>query len=374
MKIGIDCRMIYHSGIGTYLQNLLREFSYLSISEDMENILYGDVDKLKKYNFTIKEFNFPIYSLQEQLFSPLKLKKERLDLIHFPHYNVPLLYSGEIVVTIHDLIHLLFPQYFSFVASRYAHFMLRHVSRKAKKIITDSHSSKRDIIKLLKVSSKKITVIYPGVSRNYRPIKDEFLIEKIKRKYNITQEFILFVGLLKPHKNIINLIKAFFKLRKNNSLLKNKLVIIGKKKGPYYLKVEELIRKLGLEEEIIFLGKVDADDLLMLYNSARVFILPSFYEGFGLPPLEAMACGIPVITANTSSLPEVVGDAAVMVDPYDIEEMAKAMYTVFTDRNLRKQMIDKGFERVKYFSWENAACQTCKVYKEVYKGLGGKND
>lgn len=365
MKIGIDARMINYSGIGVYIKNLIRELPNLS---NNEYVLFGDSKKLENFNLPVIDTKLPIYGIKEQIFFPFKLSKQKLDLLHLPHYPIPLLYRGEIVVTIHDLIHLIYPEYLpSKAAWFYAKFMFSHAGRRAKKVIAVSENTKRDTVELLNIPAEKIKVIYNGIDERFKPINDKESIEKTKRKYGLSEKYILYAGLLKPHKNILRLIEAFPKLRRETQI-KDKLVLVGNKEFPHYRAIKEKIKELDLENQILILGEVDSEDMTALYNGADVFVLPSLYEGFGLPPLEAMACGCPVITSNTSSLPEVVGDAGIMVDPCDMDGLAEAICKVLTDEGLRQEMIKKGLARAKLFSWEKTAKETLKIYKEVAKG------
>lgn len=218
-----------------------------------------------------------------------------------------------------------------------------------------------DIIRYFKIPENKIKVIYLGVDEDYKPLS-ETEIRKVRQKYHLNYPFILYVGSLISHKNIPTLIKAFYKLKKYG--LPHKLVITGKR-GWKYKNIFEIISKLNLQKDVVFTGYVQREDLPALYNAADLFVYPSLYEGFGLPPLEAMACGTPVITSNTSSLPEVVGNAGIMVDPYDIDGLAKAMYEVLTNEGLRAELRKRGLERAKMFSWKKTAEETLNVYKGI---------
>lgn len=236
--------------------------------------------------------------------------------------------------------------------------------KKANKIITISEFSKDEIVKYLGYPEDNIQVIYPAVDHDHYQERHDKEILKI---FNISEndKVILYVGSEQPRKNFSSLIKAFSKLKK---ILPNaKLLKIGnpQQRGARN-KLLKLIETLNLQRDIIFVGYVSEKDLPKFYNAADVLVFPSFYEGFGLPPLESMACGTPVITSNTSSLPEVVGDAGIMIDPYDVDTLAKSMYQILTNDELKNDMIKKGLERAKMFSWEQAAKETSKMYEEVY--------
>jgi glycosyltransferase involved in cell wall biosynthesis len=204
--------------------------------------------------------------------------------------------------------------------------------------------------------------VYEAAQNNFKRIQVHKILNSIKQKYHLPDRFILFVGTLEPRKNIIRLLEAYARIKDK---LPHKLVIAGTK-GWLYQPIFEAVKRLSLRNNVIFLGYVDDGNLPALYNLADLFVYPSIYEGFGLPVLEAMACGIPVITSNVSSLPEVAGDAAVLVDPYNVKELAGAMKHVLTNASLRKQVINKGFQQAKNFSWKKCARETLKVYEEVY--------
>jgi glycosyltransferase involved in cell wall biosynthesis len=233
-------------------------------------------------------------------------------------------------------------------------------------IIADSQNTKNDCIKYLGIPEEKIKVIYLAPDSIYQPINNKQEIrEQVCKKYNIEFPFILYTGTLEKRKNIPILIKAFYKLKKMG--ISHKLLIVGKK-GWKYDDIFKTIKTLNLQKDIMFTGYVPKEDLVKFYNLADLFVYPSLYEGFGLPPLEAMACGCPVITSNTSSLPEVVKDAGIMFNPYCVDELVKIMYEVLIDESLRIELSRKGLERAKLFNWRKTAEETWKVYEGVYYG------
>ncbi|MDO8735372.1 MAG: glycosyltransferase family 1 protein [Elusimicrobiota bacterium] len=357
MLIGIDARMIESSGIGTYIRNLIYWLPKISGHKYM---LFGNASKLKKYDMPVTEADFPIYGLGEQIFFPGIIKKAKVGLFHSTHYTIPVMYQGKMVVNIHDLIHLVYPEYLSSKpAYYYAKFMISSACRKAVKIITISENTKNDIIKYFNVEPSKIKITYPAVSDdfNFSPAKSEIM----KKKYG---EYILYVGAIRPHKNILLLIDAFFKLKKEKKI-KHKLILIGKGKIPYIYAVGKKISDFSLVNEVLIMEEIEQDKLINFYCGANMFIFPSLYEGFGLPPLEAMACGCPVVCSNNSSLPEVVGGSALTISPTSADELVSAIYRVITDVNLRNNLIEKGLERAKMFSWKKMAEETLKIYEEV---------
>jgi glycosyltransferase involved in cell wall biosynthesis len=241
--------------------------------------------------------------------------------------------------------------------------MLKAVTRKASEIIVDSYSTQKDLLSALDIAKDKISVIYPAIGDAFHPVGDQKHIESVRERYGLPVKYILYVGPWKPHKNIGRLIKAFYQVRRD-SKLPHKLVI-GGETDPRFSEGPRLASQLGLREEIIFPGYIRDEDLPCVYCGADIFVFPSLYEGFGLPPLEAMACGTPVVTSNVSALPEVTGNAAVLVNPYKVVEIAEAIYKVLSNDSLRDTLRRKGLERAKEFSYEEFARKTLKVYEKA---------
>lgn len=295
---------------------------------------------------------------------PKDLKAYDLDLVHdtqgISTFFIKKDSDYKKVITIHDLSSLAFPKMHirGMLADR---FLGARTMKNADKIITVSESTKNDLIKYFKAPEEKITPIYLGVDEKFRVLDDD-QISNFKIKFNLDFPFILYFGVLRSRKNIPTLIKAYDLLKKDG--INHKLVIAGGK-GQQYKRIFNIVKNLNLEKDVIFTGHVDDEILTELYNAADLFVFPSLYEGFGLPPLEAMACGTPVITSNASSLPEVVGDAGLMVDPYDISGLKDAMSNVLSNSDLRMEMVKKGLNRSKGFTWKNCAEETLNVYKEV---------
>ena len=266
------------------------------------------------------------------------------------------------VITIHDMAHKYYPDTTSERIFKYLK-KLPQAAEKADLIIAVSENTKKDILKFLDVSDKKIKVVYNGVDRIFRPIKNKGLLDVAKKKYNLHEKFILYLGAIQPRKNITGLIRAYGMLCKESNF-KHKLVIGGgvgwKNKDTY-----TLIEEIGLKDKIVFTGYIPEYDLPLVYNLADIFVFPSFYEGFGLPVLEAMACGIPVVTSNSSSLPEIAGDAAVLIDPGSVNELAGGIRRILSDEDLRERNITKGLERANLFTWEKCARETLEAFSQV---------
>jgi glycosyltransferase involved in cell wall biosynthesis len=267
-------------------------------------------------------------------------------------------------VTIHDCIHLMFPQYLpNRLAYAYARAQMWAAARRSHSILTVSEASKRDILHLFNVPPEKIVVVYNAIDSHFSVTPSDEAVARVRERYQLDHRFVLYVGNIKPHKNLIRLIEAFDELRRGE-LDDLKLLIIGDQisKLPALRRAVHLHK---LHKHVRFLGYLGDDQLAILYRLASVFAFPSLYEGFGLPPLEAMASGTPVVTSNVSSLPEVVGDAAVLVNPYDVDAIVDGLRRVLTNPALAAQMRQKGIERAREFSWERSVAKTWGVYQQI---------
>jgi len=370
MRIGIDARTLsVKGGPRTYVLNLIEALN--KIDESNEYVIYYD-NKCHVGTFPgIKEVvvklpNKALCLLWDQILLPMKHRTDDVDLIHNTKSAGSLFNNCKSVITIHDIIPIIFPETEKILNRLYWGVQIPLAAKYADHIITVSDASKKDIMSHFNISDEKISVIYNATNNNFKVITDIGTISMVTSKYHLPDKYILCVGTIQPRKNLKILIKAFSKLQ-HECNIKHKLVIAGRK-GWLYKDIIELIDKLKIENDIIFTGFIDDNDLPLIYNAADLFVYPSFYEGFGIPPLEAMACGTPVITSNTSSLPEVVGDAGIMIDPHDLDGLTQAMYDVLTNDDLRENMIKKGLERSKLFSWEKTARETLKVYESVVNG------
>lgn len=371
MKIGIISEPLNQNltGIGNYTYKIISELNKINHNGKINIYLINSVHtELFRYMDELIIRNIFNRVLKTYLWYPyaiIKLNREKTDLnlIHNPS-QIPTFFKPKqkYVITVHDITPLLFPKEHKSGKSFIYRLLFPRTLKTADKIITVSHNTKQDIINYFKTPDEKIKVIHLAADKKYQPLNKE-IISKFKEKYNLDFPFLLYVGTLEPRKNIPTLIKSIYKLKKNN--LPHKLVIAGKK-GWKYKSIFSLIEELDLQNDVIFTGYVPDVDLPALYNAADMFVYPSLYEGFGLPPLEAMACGCPVITSNTSSLPEVVGDAGIMIDPHDVDELAEAIYEVLTNDGLKANMVEKGLDRAKTFSWERTANETFNLYLDVY--------
>jgi len=374
MKIAIDATILrsQNTGTGFYVINLLN--GLMKYDKENEYIVFGNKEIIKKFvflnnkNFRIENVIFKnrIVRVLWQLFIlPFKLKKLNVNILHSTNYITPLFkFNLKFIVTIHDLTFIIFPEKFTIVKRLFFRFMVPIFIRKADKVITVSENTKNDIIKFLKVPKEKISVTFETYNECYdSEIKKEDS-KKILDKYGINKNYFLFVGMIEPRKNILSILKAFIEL---DDELDEDLVIVGKK-GWYYREIEEFmenIKNKRLKNRIIFTGFVSEKELVSIYKNAEIFIYPSFYEGFGIPPLEAMVCGVPVITSNTSSIPEVVGDAAIKIDPYNYIELKEAIKVLKHNPQKKEEMSEKGKEQSKKFSSKKFAENTINIYKKA---------
>lgn len=373
MDIGIVSSFIdeFSGGIGVYTHQILKNLNKMDKENDYHLIHYlkNDLDVYKENNEIIIPKNRLIRGWGSYMFwryftLPQKLKKYPLDVVHDPYELGPFTFSQPFrkVITVHDLTPMLFPGLFKSGDVMLHRLLLKKTIEKADKIITVSYNSQRDIMDLLNVPEEKIEVIYNGKDDAFKQLKSKE-IRNVREKYGLPPHFILCVGGLHPIKNIPRLLKAFYIAC--NDGVEHKLVIVGGVVDG----VEEIFHTLNilkLEDKVIFTGKVSNDDLIGLYNAADLFLYPCLYAGFGLPPLEAMACGTPVITSCSSSLPEIVGDAAVLINPYQTRDLACAIKRVLSDDDMMGSMVKNGLKRSKMFNWRKTAYETLKVYKEVY--------
>lgn len=350
-KIVIDARMINNSGIGTYLQsiipNLIKNYELILLCREKEIDGFTWMNKVNIINFSK-----PIYSIAEQILSPVIIPE--CDIFLSPHYNIPILpiRAKKRLVIIHDVFHLAFNDQLSLVQKIYSKIMIYFAVHLSDHIITSSQFSKSEILKYININESKINVIYFGF--NYDEYSNQaHNFEPVKKKYNLQENFFLFVGNVKPHKNLYNLLLAFrIILEKEINL---KLVIVGEYKK--LINADKKSFKLLsenplLKDNTIFTGFIDKEELVVLYKNASALVFPSLYEGFGIPPVEAMACGCPVISSNAASLPEACGHAAIYINPNNVDNIAEKMITIISDSNLTSRLIEKGKENIKRFSNE----------------------
>ncbi len=384
MKIGIDANWaIYEqAGIGKYTYNLIKAL----LEEDKQNeyVLFfnffrkprkrmreiTELVKDSKARVEVEVSAFPAKLREWLTQTPLTLKyvfKKDVDVLHIPHFSgVPKVGFSKMVVTIYDLAFTKFPDHRGVKISNYYLKRTKQAVENCQKVIAISKTTKKDLEKLLGVSSSKIDVTSLGVGSEFKPIKDSQLINRTIKKYlPIKENFILSVCTLEPRKNLPRLIKAYSMLSFDLQR-KYKLVLIGGK-GWNNREVFQTINDLNLKEKVYLPGYVLQEDLPYIYNAATVFAYPSLYEGFGLPVLEAMSVGLPVITSNISSLPEIAGKAAEFVNPQKEEEIASALKKILLSENYQKILKKKGLKQAEKFSWQKTARETIKIYEKLAK-------
>jgi glycosyltransferase involved in cell wall biosynthesis len=367
VRIAIDARKLHDYGIGTYVRNLIHWLGKLGGSDTYILLCQrSDLAYVRSLGpqFEALEETAANYSVREQVTIPLALARARVDLFHAPHYVVSPLIRCPFVVTIHDCIHLRFPEYLpNRLAYAYARTMMRGSARRARRVLTVSQASKQDILHYLHVPAEKVEVIYNGLDERLAAAPTPEAMSRVRERFQLEAPFVLYTGNIKPHKNVDRLIEAYSILR-HRGFRDTKLLVIGDDVSKYP-NLRRLVHRLQLHQHVRFLGFVPDATLAALYRLASVFVFPSLYEGFGFPPLEAMAAGAPVVTSNVSSLPEVVDDAALLVDPMDAGAIADAMARILADPRLRAQLRARGFERVKAFSWQRSVTRIHQVYAEV---------
>jgi glycosyltransferase involved in cell wall biosynthesis len=367
MRIAIDARKLHDFGIGTYIRNVLLGLARLDQSTEFIALCRPtDVEAITELgpNFrAIAEAARP-YSLGEQVWIPLSLVRERAHLLHEPHYVLPPATRCRSVVTIHDCIHLMFPQYLpGRLAHAYARMSMWSAVWKSDHILTVSEASKRDILRFFDIPAEKVAVIYNAIDERFLAPADEERMDLIRQRYQLDHPFLLYVGNIKPHKNLERLIEAFGQVRAGG-LDDLRLVIIGDEISKYP-SLRQSVHRHRLDKFVRFLGFQPYDTLAAFYRLARAFVFPSIYEGFGLPPLEAMACGVPVVTSNVSSLPEIAGNAAILIDPYEPASIAEGIRSAVTDDALRARLIERGFARAREFSWGQSVAAIHRIYMDV---------
>ena len=304
-------------------------------------------------NALVHRINVPPYSLKEQFCVPLLLQDMKCDLYHSFTYAAPVFQVCRTIIAIHDLIPLEFPKYVGAVRRMYVKHVTRAAARRCWRVMTISNYSKWNICAYFGIPPEKVTVIPPAGAQHFA--RDEMLS---RRAANATERYILNVSNKWPHKNTAAAVRV---LKRIENECEHKLVIVGEQNR----QVVRLISELGLQDRIVLKGNIPDEELIKLYHGADVFLFPSLSEGFGMPPLEAMACGVPTISSYAGSLAEVLDDGAVLVCPYDIEHMAEAILKVINDREFREHLIEKGLERAKMFNWDDSARKVLAMYKEA---------
>ncbi|HEY5562000.1 MAG TPA: glycosyltransferase family 1 protein [Clostridiaceae bacterium] len=371
MKIGIDGRASQWyrgTGIGTYSYQLIN--SIRTTDKENDYLLFMSKDRREDIslseNISINEITKNIdNNFWDEVNMPNILKNKEIDLYHVPQNGIglPKEKNCSFVITLHDVIPFKMPET---VGEKYLKIFLEEVPKiipLCDGIITVSNFSKNDIAETFNYPKEKIHVTYLASEDIYHPLNKEKCKSFIKENYSIAPNFLLYIGGFSPRKNILGLIEAFSKV--NQTFDKElKLVIVGKL-GKSYDIYKERAEKLGVADSVIFTGFIPITDLPYFYNACEIFVYPSFYEGFGLPPIEAMACGTPVITSSITSIPEVVENAAILIDPHDINALSESIIMCLSDSDLRKTLIQRGLLKTSKLSWKETAKQTVEIYKKI---------
>ncbi|SPE35416.1 Glycosyl transferase, group 1 [Candidatus Sulfopaludibacter sp. SbA3] len=375
LHIAIDARRIRDFGIGTYIRSLVHALA--AIDSKNRYTLVSGPGEVRTLAGLPENFHTAIYgkddhSLPDHLLFPLFLRGLSPDLVHIPLNRVPLLMVRPYVVTIHDLANLLFEDE-SGLRMRLRRFRFRRGLVRAARVIAVSEATKRDVENILGVPPQRIRRVYNAPDPEFARASGPEAAEKLRilERYQISYPFLLYAGNIRRHKNVPRLVEAFAVVREQlagHPIYRDlRLVIIGDTIS-LYPEVRQAVIKSKMEHQVRFLGFVPFDTLRCFFESAAAFVFPSRYEGFGLPPLEAMACGTPVVTSNISSLPEVVGDAAVLVKPENVFDIARGIREVLLDENLRAELVRRGREQAARFSWERTARQVLEIYAEAAEG------
>jgi glycosyltransferase involved in cell wall biosynthesis len=372
MKILIDGRGIKKTGIGRYIENTLAEILKLDKNNQYLLLIKAEDRKtiwLKANNLELIETNVEWFGVKEQTELLKIINDQQPDLVHFTNFNFPVGYKGKFVINIHDLTLLHFKNFRASVASRiYYRFkdqvmrniVLRQGIRRAKAVIVPTNYVKEDVAKTFRVRRNKIVVTY------YGSVNQDFHTPRVNlEKLGINKPFLLYVGNAYPHKNLERMILAFGRLI-TKYLLDYQLVIAGKKDS-FHKNLEEAVKEAKLTDRVVFTGYVTDQELAGLYKNASLYVFPSLSEGFGLPPLEAMAHDLPVVSSSATCLPEVLGDAAEYFDPKSIGDMARAMLKVLSDKEFSAKLVKKGQKQFKKYSWRKTAKQTLEVYNKALK-------
>lgn len=366
MKIGINGRFLVakQTGVQRVARNLIA--TLVDLDKENEYIIFTSEDERGKPewqhpNVQIIASDLKIgqvfrNSIWEQVTLPRLAKKHQIDILHSPANMAPLFYNGKSILHIHDLCFVVNPTWYSFAFRTWYNFVVPLLTHKVDRVITNSNNSRNDLLLFCELPIKKVSLVYWAVG-------EEFLSYEKDTKLNPPFEYILYVGSLEPRKNIKTLLQAYTQLREENPDIKTKLMLVGTG-NPLFKKINLSLGPFA--PDIILQGFISDEVLRRYYREAKLVVYPSLYEGFGLPPLEAMASGVPVVTSNTSSLPEVVGKAALTVDPLNGRELAGAMKQGLTDELLRHRLIQLGYEQVSRFNWYRVARNVISIYYEVF--------
>jgi glycosyltransferase involved in cell wall biosynthesis len=374
MKVAVDARTVLpnRSGVGNYVLHLIQnlkqvdpETIYYFLAQKKNLPLLGDLARAEDRFLTLfSHENHPLSDFWEHFILPLRLTRMGIDVYHGPASLIPFRKDHyRLVVTIHDLVAFLFPETIPLKYGAYMRYLLRQAVKKADRIISVSYHTRQDLIKILKVPEKKIVVVHEAPSPIFRPHDRKAVQDRLKKRYGLSRKFIYHLGNIEPRKNLIRLLEAFTLVCRE--LGNEYQLVVSGQKGWLIRSLSRFLKDYPVRDQVFFTGYVPMEDIPMFMNAADLFVFPSLYEGFGLPVLEAMSCGTPVISSNRSSIPEIVGSAGVLVDPTDINDLAGRIIGLLRNPEERVRLSRLGLEQAARFSWPEAAGKTMEVYRSV---------
>ena len=376
MLVGIDASRAsaaHRTGTENYSLHLIREL--LALNEKHRFRLYfREPPAPGLFPYRAEQRVIPMPRLWTHVGLSWEMFTHPPDLLFVPSHVLPLVHPPASVVTVHDLGYHYFPQAHTLSQNLYLRWSTRHNARSAQRVLADSDATRRDLIRLYGIPQAKVDVVYPGRDESLAPVHDPLLRDAVQARYGCRTPYILYLGTLHPRKNLVRLVQAFGQLRSRASeteypLDQLQLVLAGQK-GWLYQDIFSEVRRLGLEGHVIVTGYVADEDLPALLSGAEAFAFPSLYEGFGFPVLEAMACGVPVVCSSTSSLPEVAGDAALLVEPRQVEAIASTLFRLLTEPDLRRALVGRGFAQAERFSWRRCAQEAMAAFEQVAGASG----
>ena len=382
MRIGINAFYLgaVTTGSGQYINHLIRQLA--RSGDESEYVLIDVKDAGRKTQDTcdshpasciLHSVSTPFDSISENLAKlwfeqvsfPRTCRRQGVEIAHVPYFASPLFPTTPTVVTVHDLIPMLLPAYRGSILVRLYTRLVAAAAKKADIVLTDSEASQQDIVRLLGIPPERVRVIYLAVDDIYQPVLDEHRLTGIRRKYGLPESYLLYLGGFDQRKNVPTLLKALAQLAKDSRFFLGVAGRLPEKGSDFFPDPRRIVQELGIGERVVFTGWVPEEDKPALYAGARALVFPSLYEGFGLPPLEALACGTPVIASNRGSLPEIVGDGGLLLEPDDVEGLTEAMEKLLADDDLQTDLQQKGLAHAARFSWEKTARETLAVYREI---------
>jgi glycosyltransferase involved in cell wall biosynthesis len=378
MRIGIDATPLPKEpvGVGTYIIHLIRALTTVSVEHETQDegfelfifchrngLRQIDIPASSRVHWIVLSDKKPVHRLMwEQIMLPNLVSRWKIDLLHSLHYTRPVILPCASVVTFHDMTFLLYPHLHTRIKRLFFPLAIRFSAKQSEALIAISESTRADSIRLLSIPSHRIFTVDNGINEEFRPISNRVQLEECRQKYRLPREFILYVGLIEPRKNLPLLFKAYARLvRKGNC---PPLVIVGRF-GWKYEGINRHLEAFDLRDRVLFTGYLPSQDLPIVYNLAQIFVYPSLYEGFGFPPLEAMSCGTPVITTSVSAMIDHVGDAGILVPPQDEDALLEAMRNLLGDREMQENLSIKGRKRSADFTWKRTAQETLQIYRRV---------